>query len=162
VGDPDPYNATIDAVREYGIHEIIISTHPATRSGWLRRDLIDRVRDSTGLPVRHVVVDLQADHEADTSCHTLVVANQPGGGESLVEARRRRAAESPHRFIVVVPQEGGHGIHTDEAKARLQGLLDRLAREGIAATGGIGDPDPYAAIMNALQFYRVDDIVIST
>jgi hypothetical protein len=41
-------------------------------------------------------------------------------------------------------------------------LLDRLREEGIPATGGIGDPDPYTAAMNALQFYRVDEIVIST
>jgi len=49
--DPDPYNATMDAFREFGADEIIVSTHPATRSGWLRRDLIDRVRDATGVPV---------------------------------------------------------------------------------------------------------------
>ncbi|MBV8954611.1 MAG: hypothetical protein JO179_10765, partial [Solirubrobacterales bacterium] len=54
VADPDPYTATIDAVHEYRPQEIIISTYPATRSGWLRRDLIERVSDATGLPVTHV------------------------------------------------------------------------------------------------------------
>src|SRR5213595_1312975 len=43
--DPDPYAATMDAVNTYGADEIIISTHPNTRSGWMRRDLVDRVRD---------------------------------------------------------------------------------------------------------------------
>ena len=57
VGDPDPYTATIDAVHAYRPGEIIISTYPETRSGWLRRDLIDRVRDATGLPVEHVIAD---------------------------------------------------------------------------------------------------------
>ena len=38
------------------IDEIIVSTLPATSSGWLRRDLIERLREETGLPVEHVVV----------------------------------------------------------------------------------------------------------
>lgn len=160
VMDPDPFNATLDAVREYGIDEIIISTHPATRSGWLRRDLIERVHEATGLPVQHVVVDLDADREEAT--HTLVVANQTAGGEALFAELKRRAQESPHRFTVIVPQEGGEGQHAAEARARLEALLDHLHEEGIPATGGIGDPDPFTAVMNALQFYRVDEIVIST
>src|SRR5437588_806187 len=57
VGDPDPYTATMDALREYNPDEIIISTYPETRSGWLRRDLIERVQHASGLPVEHVVAD---------------------------------------------------------------------------------------------------------
>jgi hypothetical protein len=159
VMDPDPFHATVDAVGEYAIDEIIISTHPETRSGWLRRDLIERVQDATGLPVDHVIVDLDADR--DVSTHTLVVANQTAGHE-LFEDLRRRAVTSPHRFTVVVPQDGGDGRHTAEARERLTALLARLREEGISATGGIGDPDPFTAVMNALQFYRVDEIVIST
>lgn len=159
VMDPDPFSATLDAVREYGIDEIIISTLPATRSGWMRRDLVERVRDETGLPVTHVVVDPAA---ADDTTNTLVVANHTARGEPLFEELRRRAAESPHRFTVLVPQDGGEGHHTEKARARLLGLLDRLRDEGIEAVGGIGDPDPYTAVANALQFYRVDEVVIST
>src|SRR3954468_17186508 len=48
--DPDPYNATMDALQVFAADEIIISTHPGPRSGWLRRDLIDRVKDASGLP----------------------------------------------------------------------------------------------------------------
>jgi len=159
VMDPDPFNATLDAVREYGIDEVIVSTHPETRSGWLRRDLIERVRDATGLPVDHVVVDLDADRDETT--HTLVVANQTAGRE-LFEELRRLGGESPRLFTVIVPQDGGEGRHAAEARERLTALLERLREEGIAATGGIGDPDPFNAVMNALRFYRVDEIVIST
>jgi hypothetical protein len=162
VMDPDPYTAVLDAVREYRITEIVISTHPETRSGWLRHDLIERVENATGLTVQHVVVDLEAEREKDPETHTLIVANQTARADALFEELRRRAAESPHRFLVVVPQDGGQGHHTKQAKARLQALLDRLAREGIPAMGGIGDPDPYAAVANALQFHRVDEVVIST
>jgi hypothetical protein len=160
VMDPDPFNATLDAVGEYGIGEIIVSTHPETRSGWMRRDLIERLQEATGLPVEHVVVDLDADRAAET--HTLVLANQTAGAAPLFEALKRRAAASPHRFTVIVPQDGGEGNDTAEARARLQALLARLHDEGIQATGGIGDPDPFTAVMNALQFYRVNEIVIST
>jgi hypothetical protein len=160
VMDPDPFNATLDAVREYGIDEIIVSTHPETRSGWLRRDLIERVQDATGLSVEHVVVDLDADRRQATQ--TLVVANRTAAGDPLFAELKRRADVAPHRFTVIVPQDGGHGHHTAEARERLTTLLDRLREEGIPATGGIGDPDPFTAVMNALQFYRVDEIVIST
>src|SRR5215212_9563653 len=51
VMDPDPYHATMDALGTFKADEIIISTHPGSRSGWLRRDLIDRVKDASGVPV---------------------------------------------------------------------------------------------------------------
>lgn len=160
VMDPDPYIAVLDAVGEYGIDEIIISTHPETRSGWLRRDLVDRVRQDTGMPVEHVVVDLDADRDDVTN--TLVVANRTVGAEELYEALKSKAAESPHNFAVVVPQEGGQGSDAQEARERLNGLISALEREGVQASGGIGDPDPYTAVMNSLRSYRADEIVIST
>jgi hypothetical protein len=52
---PDPYTAAQNAVHDEKIDEIIVSTFPGERSGWLRRDLIGRLRKDTGLPVEHVV-----------------------------------------------------------------------------------------------------------
>ena len=63
---------------------------------------------------------------------------------------------------MIVPQEGGEGHHAARARARMAQVVDRLVSEGLIAAGMIGDPDPYTATMNALQFFRVDDIVIST
>src|SRR3954452_20834472 len=120
--DEDPYGATMDAIAEFGADEVIISTHPETRSGWLRRDLIDRVRDDSGLPVEHVVVDLDADRAEAT--RTLVVANQTVGGEPLIALLKGKAAESRHRFIVIAPQ-GGAGDAGD-ANERLAQTLQRL------------------------------------
>ena len=37
--------------------ELIVSTYPGERSGWLRRDLVGRLRAQSGLPVQHVVVE---------------------------------------------------------------------------------------------------------
>jgi hypothetical protein len=164
VGDPDPYAATMDAVREYEPDEIIISTFPETRSGWLRRDLIDRVSDASGLPVEHVVADI--DNEGLSFRITLAVANRTASGDELLEALKEKAkAEGDKRerlFVVVVPQEGGHGSAAQRARTRLSLVLGRLHEAGLTASGMIGDPDPFTATMNALQFFRVDDIVIST
>jgi hypothetical protein len=163
VGDPDPYTATIDAVREYRPDEIIISTYPETRSGWLRRDLIDRVRDASGVPVEHVVSDPES--EGLQFKVTLAVANRTASGDELLQALEAKAqddAEAQHVFIVVVPQEGGSGAATRRARTRLQLVVDRMRRANLFAAGMIGDPDPYTAVINALQSFRVDDIVIST
>jgi hypothetical protein len=65
-------------------------------------------------------------------------------------------------FILLIPQEGGDGQATRRARTRLKLVLDRLRVRGLHAAGVIGDPDPFTAIMNALQYFRVDDIVIST
>jgi hypothetical protein len=165
VGDPDPFTATLDAVREYRPAEIIISTYPETRSGWLRRDLIERVRDATALPVTHIVIDL--DSEGLPFHVTLAVANRTASGDELLEALKAKTdvlLEKGTRtvFILVVPQEGGDGQAARRARTRLKLVLDRLRVRGLHASGVIGDPDPFTAIMNALQYFRVDDIVIST
>ena len=156
--DEDPYGATMDAIAEFGADEVIISTHPETRSGWLRRDLVDRVRDASGLPVEHIVVDLDADRAEAT--RTLVVANQTVAGEPLIGLLKGRATESRHRFIVVCPQ-GGAGDGGD-ANERLAHVLQRLDEEGLIAIGQVSEADPFTAIQNALRFYAVDEIVIST
>ena len=160
-GDPDPYTATMDAISEYDPDVVIISTFPATSSGWLRRDLIERVREASGLPVEHVVADI--DREGLPFNVTLVVANRTAASEPLHRELKARAEQDDrHLFIVVVPQEGGEGLHVRRARSRLTQLTDRLRSEGIFAAGMIGDPDPYTATMNALQLFRVDDVVIST
>src|SRR3954454_19120142 len=63
IEDPDPYTAVMDCLGQQDYDEIIISTHPETRSGWLRRDLIERVTRATRRPVEHVVVDSPEDAE---------------------------------------------------------------------------------------------------
>jgi hypothetical protein len=51
----DPYTAIQNALQFYAPDDIVISTFPETRSGWLRSDLVGRVETSTGKPVEHVV-----------------------------------------------------------------------------------------------------------
>jgi hypothetical protein len=162
VGDPDPYTATMDAVAEWRPDEIIVSTFPATSSGWLRRDIIERIQEATGLPVTHVVTDV--DTEGLPFDVTLVVANRTASSDKLLDCLRAKKSDGGRErlFIVVIPQEGGGGTAAQAARGRLGQLLDRMRSESMVCAGMIGDPDPYTATMNALQFFRVDDIVIST
>jgi hypothetical protein len=160
VGDTDPLNAAKDAIAEHGITEIIVSTLPATSSGWLRRDLIQALETETGLPVQHVIVDLAA--EGLPFDVTLVVANQTAASPELVSRLKQRAEEGPRRFIIVVPQDHGLGTAVRGARERLKRLLASLADAGVVAGGLIGDPDPYTATMNAVQFFHISEIIIST
>jgi len=157
VMDPDPYSAITDAVGDHKYDEIIISTHPETRSGWLRQDLVSRVSQAVDCPVEHVVVDLDANK--DDSIRTLVVANQTVGDQELIDQLKELAEEGPRRFIVISPQSGED---SGEAPRRLAATLERLEEEGLEAIGQITHPDPYTAINTALDFYGVDEIVIST
>src|ERR1700729_608131 len=119
---------------------IRISTYPAHRSGWQRRDLIDRIRDSTGLPVEHIVSDL--DTEGLAFHITLAVANRTASSPEMLEALQAKAAAETDRrqrlFIVVVPLEGGDGSATRRARTRLSLILGRLRGAGPAAAGMAG------------------------
>jgi GABA permease len=55
VGDMVPFAAVRDALDRFDAELIVISTHPATRSRWLRKDLVEQVRSHFGIPVVHIV-----------------------------------------------------------------------------------------------------------
>jgi hypothetical protein len=163
VGDADPFLATMDAIAARRPDGVIVSTHPATHSGWLRRDLIDRIHNASGLPVEHVVTDLE--REGLPFAVTLVIASKTSSGEELIERLQAKAAkdgDDRHLFIAVVPQQERSGRAPAQARARLAAMLDRLRAAGLLAAGMIGDPDPYTAALNALELFHVDDVVIST
>jgi nucleotide-binding universal stress UspA family protein len=63
VGDSEPLQAIEDALRTFGADEIIISTHPEGRSHWLEQGLVTTARERFAVPITHVVVDLEAEHE---------------------------------------------------------------------------------------------------
>ncbi len=163
IGDEDPYTATLDAVHEYKPDEVIISTLPHSSSGWLRRDLIERIEEAAGVPVTHVISDLDADGLPFDV--TLVVANVTAGRGTLRARMNELAAEAEQDmlFIVVVPLEAHNdGRAAAVARARLGNTLDKMRGEGLLVAGLVGDPDPYTATMNALQFFKVSRAIIST
>jgi hypothetical protein len=55
VGDADPVVALADGLRMFAADEVIVSTHPPGRSNWLERDVVNRARSISPVPVTHVV-----------------------------------------------------------------------------------------------------------
>ena len=54
----------MNALQYFRVDDIVISTFAETKSGWLRADLIERVRRVSGKPVEHVVHREQPRREA--------------------------------------------------------------------------------------------------
>lgn len=60
VGDADPVVALSDGLRMFAANEVIVSTHPPGRSNWLERDVVNRARAISPVPVTHVVATAEA------------------------------------------------------------------------------------------------------
>src|SRR5437763_9518401 len=140
IEDPDPYTAIMDELGRADYDEIIISTHPETRSGWLRRDLIERVKQATRRPVEHVVVD--HGDPGERGKETLVVANQTVEDQQLLDLMKSRSEDGRHRFVLIMPQ--GEGAEGDPYE-RLAHVLRKLEEAGVGALGEVGPPHPFTA-----------------
>ena len=161
VVETDPVAAVKDALAqlEPPVTEVIVSTHPKERSGWLNRNVVERVQKAAGaIPVAHVVAE---DAVADGESNVLVVANQTLASAPLLERIRARVQRGPASFLVIAPQ--GHAYaEQQEAERRLRRLVGGLRAEGIEAHGQIAHPDPHTAAMQAVHDERVDEIIVST
>jgi len=101
----------------------------------------------------------------------LVVAHKTAATKPLLDAVRARAAEGPARFTLLVPNSA-HGLHVlvdaeDQDASEAQRVLDQalpLLSEVAAGPveGLVGDPDPSAAIQDAVNLRGFDEIIIST
>ena len=159
VFDDEPLAAVKDVLASEEIDEIIVSTHPETKSGWLRRNLVDEIRKAAGdRPVEHVVSDVVA----RAGANVLVVANETVLGAQLLDRIRARAREGAASFLIVCPQsDPARGEHP-EAERRLRSALAILRSEGLDVHGQIAHPDPFAAAMEAVEDERTDEIIVST
>jgi len=162
VVDTDPVAATRDALAtlEPPPDEIVVSTHPQQRSGWLRKNVVQQIEAAAkGVPVEHVVVDLEREDGGDAN--VLVVANETVVGEPLLQRIRDRAAKGPASFLIVSPQSDDAREHP-EAERRLRRALTILRGEGIDAHGQVAHPDPFTAATQAVQDERIDELIVST
>jgi hypothetical protein len=160
--DADPVDAVRDSFEqlEPPPDEIVVSTHPEERSGWLRRHVVDRIRDvSRGIPVEHVVVDLASEGGEK---NVLVIANQTVVDRPLLDRIRARASEGPASFLIMSPQGDPSAAAHPDADRRLRRALAELRGDGIDAHGQIAHPDPYTAAVHAVRDERVDEIIVST
>jgi hypothetical protein len=161
VVEADPVSAVRDALAtlEPPVDEILVSTHPEEKSGWMRRNVVDRIRGAAGeIPVEHLVPDGSAPSEANV----LVVANETVVGEPLLAKIRERAAAGPTSFLIVSPQSDPSAGAHPEAERRLKRALATLRGEGIDVHGQVAHPDPFSAALEAVHDERVDEIVVST
>ena len=155
-----PVDVVRDELAQGDYDEIIVSTHPQDRSGWLRRNAVEQIRRVAGeIPVEHVIVDLQA--ERDGEKNVLVVANETLLGRPLLDEIRRRAAEGGASFLIVAPQ-GTTELSFEDAERRLRHAVAELRDEGVDAHGQIAHPDPHTAVMQTVRDERVDEIIVST
>jgi hypothetical protein len=161
VVDADPVSAVRDAIAQLEPDAIVVSTHPESKSGWLRRDVVERIRAAAGqIPVEHVVADME--REEGGQANVLVVANETVIGEPLLQRIRERARRSPASFLIVAPQSDVSLASHPEAERRLRNALATLRSDGIDAHGQIAHPDPFTAAMQAISDERIDQIIVST
>ncbi len=160
--ETDPESAVKDAfgMLDPAPTDIIVSTHPLQKSGWLRKNVVDRIRKAAGeVPVEHVVAE---DSDEEGMRNVLVVANETVVGKPLIDRIRERAEQGPASFLIISPQsDPSQGEHPD-AERRLRRTLSELRAAGIEAHGQIAHPDPYTAAMQAIEDERVDEVIVST
>jgi hypothetical protein len=160
VMDPEPALALDDAVRATQPDHILLSCLYETRFGLMRRDLVEWAKARYDAGVEHIAVRVDDDAVRWDVTHTLVVATQTVHSKDLVDRLLQRARERPHRYTFICPRSGA--ISREEVCSRLAATLAEMYRNEIDATGQPMSPEPYFAVQNAIEHYRIDDILIST
>jgi hypothetical protein len=108
---------------------------------------------------------------AEAEAKVLVVANKTAATPALIAAVKERAARGPARFTLLVPNTA-HGLHKlvdpedqgdTEAQTTVELAVPLLeAAAGSSVESMIGDPEPLAAIQDAINIHGFDELIIST
>lgn len=108
---------------------------------------------------------------SEVPARVLVVAHKTAATQPLLDAVRKRAANGRATFTLLVPNTT-HGLHKvvdaqDQDAAEAQGVLDVALPKlsdaaGARVEGVVGDPDPVAAVHDAINLRGFDEIIIST
>jgi hypothetical protein len=103
--------------------------------------------------------------------HVLVVAHKTAATKPLLDAVRARAQRGPAEFTLLVPN-AAHGLHKvvdpeDQGASEAQHVIDLAVPALTDAAGGpvrgmVGDPDPVAAVQDAINLHSFDEVIIST
>jgi hypothetical protein len=106
-----------------------------------------------------------------TPARVLVVANRTAATPGLLAAVRERAQRSPATFTLLIPNTA-HGLHKlvdpeDQEQNEAEGTLELALPLLEEAAGGrvegmVGDPEPLAAIQDAINLHGFDELIIST
>jgi hypothetical protein len=162
VMDPESWLAATDAVRAHEPGEILFSSLYDDRFGFTRRDLVEWVREQVEPETKftHIPVRIEDDAIRWDLIHTLVVATKTVAAPDLVNRLKERAAAAPHRYTIVCPR--ADDVSEAEIVIALASTLAELYRSDIDATGQPMSPDPFQAVKNAIEHYRIDEVLIST
>ena len=162
VMDPDSALALDDAVRAHRPGEVLLSALYDSRFGFTRKDLVEWARElvEPEAVLTHIPVRIEDDSIRLDLNHTLVVATKTVAAPDLVNRLKERAATVPHRYTIVCPRS--EEVGEAEVVADLASTLAELYRADVDATGQPMSPDPFMAVRNAIEHYRIDDILIST
>jgi hypothetical protein len=160
VMDPDSALALDDAIRAFAPREVLLSCLYESRFGLTRKDLVEWAKQEFEVPITHIPVRIEDDAIRWDVTHTLVVATRTVASQELLSRLKSRASERPHRYTIVSPPSGG--VSREEVCQRLARTLAELYRSDIDATGQPMSPAPLAAVQNALEHYRIDEVLIST
>jgi hypothetical protein len=162
VMDPDPALALDDAVRAHEPGEILLSCLGGTRFGLTRKDLVEwaRARFEPQATLTHIPVRIEDDSVRWDVIHTLVVATKTVASPDLLGRLKERAAERPHRYTIISPR--AEDVSADAVVGDLASTMAELYRAEVDATGQPMSPDPFQAVRNAIEHYRVDEVLIST
>jgi hypothetical protein len=160
--DPESWLALDDAVRAHRPGEVLFSSLPETRFGFMRRDLVETVREKVEPEVKltHIPVRLEEDAIRWDLNHTLVVATKTVAAPDLVARLKDRAGIRPHRFTIICPR--ANDVSEAQVARDLASTLAELYRSDIDATGQPMSSDPFGAVKSGIEHYRIDDILIST
>jgi hypothetical protein len=99
----------------------------------------------------------------------LIVADKTAESPDLIAALRRRGADAPTSFTLLVPAVP-HGLAWAadmkagwaEAVSRADRAAAQIRREGLVLDEVIvGDPDPFAAVGDALHARHFDSVIVS-
>jgi hypothetical protein len=158
--DPDPTLAISDAVRATKPDYVLLSALYETRIGWTRKDLVEWAKDNLEARVEHVPVRVDDDAVRWDLTHVLVVGTKTVHSPDLIKRLKERAKQKPHRYTFICPRSGD--VPREEVSQNLAATLAELYRDDIDGTGQPMSPEPFEAVRNAIEHYRIDEILIST
>jgi hypothetical protein len=160
--DPEPSLAAYDAVRAHEPGEILLSCLYDSRFGLTRKDLVEWVRERVEpeTVLTHIPVRIEDDAIRLDLIHTLVVATKTVATPDLVNRLKERATVQPHRYTIICPR--ADDMSEAEIVRDLASTLAELYRADIDATGQPMSPDPFQAVKNAIEHYRINEVLIST
>jgi hypothetical protein len=94
--------------------------------------------------------------------NVLVVANVTADAPELIRALKERSSRDACSFTLLVPAPAAGSVGRDAAKERLESALEAMREAGLEVEGTVGDHDPIAAVHDAWDPTRYDEVVIST